>query len=65
MFPISLGPGIDLCNTTQFGLYLPEDISITKANGSMLFEEIITIFPDNHAKPQNAFHVNTQFFFTS
>jgi hypothetical protein len=62
MFPIPFGPGIHLCNTTQFSLYRTEDISITKANGSMLFKEIIIIFPDNHAKPQNAFHANTKFF---
>jgi len=35
MLPISFGPGILLRNTTEFYLYLTEDISFTMAHGSM------------------------------
>ena len=58
MLPIYFGPGIHLCNTTEFHLYLTED------NGPWVnvFKKIITVFQDNHAKPQNAFCEHTQNF---
>lgn len=49
-------------NNTKFHLYLTEDILITMAPWVNVFKEIITFFPDNHTKSQNAFYADIQVF---